>query len=138
MQARLAKYVNGEMTEEYLLEDSVTAIGRDIGNSIQLMDPSISKAHALIREAGTEWTIEDAGSRNGVFVNGSRIRKPTRLKKGDEVKFGPMAFTFETSTNPDGWSQHYVIDASERAADVTLVNMPPKEAGLRGLFKRNR
>jgi pSer/pThr/pTyr-binding forkhead associated (FHA) protein len=43
---------------------------------------------------GRAATIEDLESKNGTFVNGERISKPTRLAIGDEIGFGPGSASF--------------------------------------------
>jgi len=49
----------------------------------------VSRAHALLEPVGEEWTLVDDGlSRNGSFVNGSRIRGRERLHDRDRMCFG--------------------------------------------------
>ena len=48
-------------------------IGRDPVCEIMLDDPHVSRTHASISVAGTTLTLKDAGSTNGVFVNGKKI-----------------------------------------------------------------
>ena len=60
--------------KETLIEDDATAlIGSDASSEIRIVRPGISRRHAVVSFDGTGWKIEDAGSRNGTFVNGSRI-----------------------------------------------------------------
>ena len=61
--------------------------------------------------------IEDAGSKNGVFVNGSRAKKPVKLRNGDKVGFGPSEFVFETAWTADDWDGMHVIDLSKKSSD---------------------
>jgi DNA-binding response OmpR family regulator len=42
----------------------------------------------LRRERG-QFTLEDAGSKNGVFVNGQRVIKPHPLNDGDVIQLAP-------------------------------------------------
>lgn len=42
-------------------------------------DAEISRAHARVRERGSELVVEDLGSTNGTFVNGDRIAGTTAL-----------------------------------------------------------
>jgi ABC transport system ATP-binding/permease protein len=61
--------------------------------------PEVSRRHARIVVEGTRTTIEDLESRNGTFVRGRAIHRPTPLADGDEVAFGPVRTTF-CSTSP--------------------------------------
>jgi len=87
-------------TVEGLPPDGVYAIGRKarIGRSeeseIVLVDPSVSRAHAVVEIDAGEAVVRDLGSTNGTFVNGRRIEaKP--LRDGDELRFGNTRMRFE-------------------------------------------
>jgi pSer/pThr/pTyr-binding forkhead associated (FHA) protein len=77
----------GQKTVVPLVKDEYT-LGRREGHSIRLTERNISRDHARIRRDGDGYTIEDAGSYNGVFVNGHRITAPTKLANGDMVVIG--------------------------------------------------
>ncbi len=52
-------------------------------------DPEISRRHARVaRGADGQLAIEDLGSANGTFVNGTRIDAPRTLVAGDRVRVG--------------------------------------------------
>ena len=52
-------------------------------------DPEISRRHARVaRGADGQLAIEDLGSANGTFVNGTRIDAPRALVAGDRVRVG--------------------------------------------------
>lgn len=65
-------------------------IGRREQSDIALTwDQEVSRAHALLEPVGEEWTLIDDGlSRNGSFVNGSRIRGRHRLTDRETMCFG--------------------------------------------------
>lgn len=75
-------------------------IGRTRNNDIILSDVSISKLHAWIRrksdEAGLEtFTVTDAGSRNGTFVDGTPLRGDTgALPLGSHLRLGQVELRF--------------------------------------------
>ncbi len=54
-------------------DDSTALVGSDASSTIRIVRPGISRRHALIKHDGTGWKVEDAGSRNGTFVDGRRI-----------------------------------------------------------------
>ena len=51
-------------------------------------DTFVSQVHARVFRRNKETLVEDLASTNGTFVNGERIDKVTRIRKGDTVKFG--------------------------------------------------
>jgi hypothetical protein len=71
-------------------ERSRVTIGRREQSDIPLpWDPEVSRAHALLEPVGEEWTLLDDGlSRNGSFVNGSRVHGRHRLHDRDRMCFG--------------------------------------------------
>lgn len=73
---------------ELSLDRSALVLGRNPDCDIVLTSPSVSRRHArLVRRAGIV-RVEDLGSANGTFVNGSRIGAPTALNAGDFLSVG--------------------------------------------------
>ena len=77
------------------------SIGRQAGSHLVLRDARISRSHARILAEGGEYFIEDTDSRNGVFVNGDRVRR-RKLTFSDRIEFGVpdsygLIFTSEES-----------------------------------------
>ncbi len=60
-------------------------IGRDARCAITLPHISVSKCHAVIQREGDQHYIVDAGSANGLFVNGERIKSKTLLHEKDVI-----------------------------------------------------
>jgi DNA-binding NtrC family response regulator len=56
-------------------------------------DPWMSSAHAEINKSGERWVVRDAGSTNGVLVNGESIDQVT-LKSGDILETGRTFWLF--------------------------------------------
>jgi FHA domain len=75
-------------------------IGRDPAADVPLpWDAEVSRSHALLEQVGRGWTLVDDGlSRNGSFVNGSRVVGRRRLRDKDHLVFGATEMTYrETS-----------------------------------------
>jgi FHA domain len=61
---------------------------------IVLEDPFASSRHArLVREGGV-LVLEDLGSTNGTFLNGSPVDGPQPLHPGDHIRIGDSEFVF--------------------------------------------
>jgi adenylate cyclase len=71
------------------------AIGRGDGCAVMLDSRSVSRLHALIqrRDAG-DLALVDLGSRNGSFVNGTRVSFPVTLNDEDRLLFGDQLLIF--------------------------------------------
>jgi two-component system cell cycle response regulator len=63
-------------------------IGRSPTCEIRIDDDGLSRKHAHVRLEGEQAFVEDMASRNGTFVNGTRIDKPTALNDGDKLQIG--------------------------------------------------
>ena len=76
-------------------------VGRTGNNDLVIIgDGSISRFHAWFqRDAATgDWTLVDAGSKNGTHLNGERlpVKKPVVLPPEANLKFGSIEVRFLT------------------------------------------
>jgi DNA-binding CsgD family transcriptional regulator len=91
-------------------------LGRRGGSDLELPDPHVSRAHAVIRrQSGAVW-LEDLGSTGGTFVNDAQVTGARALKHGDTVRFGTVETRFE-----DRGSQ------LSRDDDTVLMELPEVE-----------
>lgn len=71
----------------------VIGIGREPDNTIPISDDTyLSGHHARISPANGVVVIDDLGSRNGTFLNGSRISETRTVKVGDRIQIGYTVF----------------------------------------------
>lgn len=75
--------------------DAITSMGRDVNNSIVLDDEFVSATHAALTYRGRAWYVEDLGSTNGTFVNGSQVDGLAPIAFGDEVQVGQVRLRLE-------------------------------------------
>ena len=78
---------NGLLAGRRLQVTEELVIGRTAAD-VTIDDERVSRRHAIIRAAGESLTVEDLGSLNGTWVNGTRIETATRLERGDIVEVG--------------------------------------------------
>ena len=71
-----------------------TRIGRETDNQLVLLDPRVSRYHAIVRWRNGEYVVEDLKSANGVAVNGERISEPRTLHDGDKLTLGDTELLF--------------------------------------------
>jgi pSer/pThr/pTyr-binding forkhead associated (FHA) protein len=90
--------VNDGQTEKELLIVGTVSIGRDPSCNIHSLDPLLSRRHAEFAWSKPHVTIRDLDSRNGILVNGIKVREQI-LKTGDVVQAGGLQLRYlETST----------------------------------------
>src|SRR5262245_8972206 len=70
-------------------------IGRDDDNDIVLRDFWVSRKHAEVRQAGTEFQLVDLNSSNGLHHNGRRVQRKAALTPGDRFTVGRHEFLFD-------------------------------------------
>jgi hypothetical protein len=64
-------------------------IGRETDNTIVIIDDAyISSRHATISVADGHVVIDDLGSRNGTYLNGTRLTQRQTVHTGDRVQVG--------------------------------------------------
>lgn len=68
-------------------------IGRSSDSGIFLDDVTVSRKHAVVEFIDNAWTLSDAGSLNGTYVNKHRVNNAA-LINGDEVQIGKFRFVF--------------------------------------------
>ena len=66
-------------------------IGRDPANDIAINDPEVSRKHARLSAQAGGYILEDLGSTNGTFVNGTRLMGPHVLQPGELIMFADNA-----------------------------------------------
>jgi len=69
-----------------------TTLGRLAPANCILESPVIGRLHARITRTADHVVIEDVGSVNGTFVNGTRISAPTVLGDGDTISIAGVRF----------------------------------------------
>lgn len=88
----------------FLLDQSVTTIGRHPNADIFLDDVTVSRRHAELHRTGTSFEVKDLGSLNGTYFEGERI-EAARLTEGCELQIGKFRFTFFASRHDSGQAQ---------------------------------
>jgi adenylate cyclase len=91
-------------------------IGRADDNEIVLKSHVVSRYHAMIQRTEAEESIYyliDMGSRNGSFVNNSRVSVPSALHTGDLISVGDRTMQFNAgSARPSRTLQPRTLDAT--------------------------
>ncbi len=60
--------------ESVVQDDATALIGSDASATIRIVRPGISRRHAVVSHDSSGWKVQDAGSRNGTFLDGRRVQ----------------------------------------------------------------
>ena len=109
-------------------------IGSDAASTIRIVRPGISRKHAVVSFDGNAWKVEDAGSRNGIFVDGQRVQtiivdEPTTVylghpTDGEIMDFDPPAA--EPGEEVDEPSSQSDNDSIQAEIDAFVVTETPE------------
>jgi FHA domain len=85
-----------EEGDEVQLDSAPLMLGRGSRNEVDLgRDEYASSDHARIEPRRDGVWIEDVGSTNGTYLNGTRLTGPKRLSVGDVVRVGETELRYD-------------------------------------------
>jgi len=114
------------------IDNEENKLGRLPGIEVPLEGEGISREHALIRRSSRgRYTLADTGSRNGSYVNGKRLKRPQRLKDGDEVTIGQVTLRFNVGDWGSGsWAQSETVSSNIDALLGRLAQAGPSSPAM--------
>jgi hypothetical protein len=79
----------------YPLKTGVNTLGRSNDNDVVVQDSYVSRRHcAILVHSNKTCELHDTASKNGTFLNGTKLTGPTPLKSGDEIRICDKQFVF--------------------------------------------
>ncbi len=138
MTARLRVERGDEAPYEIDLGAEDFDIGRGPGNTLHFRDPWLSRAHARISWHVERHHLEDLKSRNGTYLNGTRLATRKALVHGDSIVLGDIELRYlEPSRQParaqDGERSFFASDSTIVLSTDELVferyREPPTSSG---------
>ncbi len=99
-------------------------LGRGPEAEVSLDDDAVSGLHARLVRRPDGMYLDDAGSRNGTFVNDRRIQEPLRLSDGDHVRLGNTILRFS------------MVDELEERALTNLFELTVRDPLTRAYNRR--
>lgn len=82
--------------EDFELNSAQLTIGRGSQNDIAIAtDEYASARHARFEPRQDGVWVQDLGSTNGTYLNGTRLERPRRLSRGDIVRVGETDLRFD-------------------------------------------
>ena len=107
----------------FILANRPLSLGRDPTRDIQVVDPKVSRKHAMVRATGSGHSIAPAKALNGVFVNGEPAEDEVMLRDGDEIKVGDTTLRFDLYTSQaieDAVHERKVADRAARDQNTMM------------------
>lgn len=117
----------------HMLEDKQTLVGRGDDSQIQVLEPDVSRRHALFDVTVDGVEIIDMRSRNGVFVNGERVQRHW-LDDQDQIRIGGV-MTFKLAFLSSA-EQKFLEDLFNAAVHDSLTKLYNKRFFLGMVEKR--
>jgi pSer/pThr/pTyr-binding forkhead associated (FHA) protein len=135
--ARL-RVVSGPLAGQTIDVENDIVIGRE-DTDLTIDDHDLSRRHAVVRPSEGRLQVEDLGSTNGTFVDGTRIEEPTLLGGGAEIQLGATVIvvegvlpTRESSGDPQATRQRAIPPEFQKRkaeeAAVAAAPVPPAPA----------
>jgi pSer/pThr/pTyr-binding forkhead associated (FHA) protein len=112
------------------LEKAIVLIGRQSDCDVSLtLSRKISRKHCCIAQVDNRFVVRDLGSTNGVFLNGTRIRKEATLSLGDDLMIGDVHFRVQNEAKAIPKSKPVIDD---RHISRTVTDTPDAPIPVRG------
>lgn len=78
------------------LEKPIVLIGRQADCDVSLTTSrKISRRHCCVAQVNNYYVVRDLNSTNGIFLNGNRVEKESRIELGDELAIGDIHFRLQ-------------------------------------------
>jgi pSer/pThr/pTyr-binding forkhead associated (FHA) protein len=123
--ARL-RVLSGPLAGQTIDVETEVVIGRE-DTDLTIDDVELSRRHAVVRRHASRLQVEDLGSKNGTYVDGTRIEGPTILGGGAEIQLGITKLVVE-GVLPAGREGAEAETPESRASQATRasIEIPPE------------
>ena len=105
-------------------------IGRSARNDVCVPDPFASRVHAEVRREGDQYLLQDLGSANGTYYNGSKLEQPIALTHGGRIQIGETEIIFRDAEANGGIAATTIDDAPLPAATIAFDSAQHTTSGL--------
>jgi DNA-binding NtrC family response regulator len=120
-------------SKKFPLLKPLVRIGRDTGSDLVIDDDFISRRHVDIHVRPDSIVVEDAGSKNGFFVDNER-KERAEIKVGQSFKTGEVTFTLKKGDAAEfSLSEKFHPDFVRDVRDKEVKKGPGSEAKTRFL-----
>jgi len=131
MQVVLVMFRPDGQRRSFSVVRDMTVIGRREDCDLRIPLGDVSRKHCRLIKDGEALRVEDLGSSNGTFRNGTRVQQ-SELEPGDTLQVGPVVFVLQVDGVPaDEDLSPVTAGAAAGAAALHERVQQPAGAGLR-------
>ena len=111
-------------TNTLLLDRDRFTLGRASTNELCYPDDAgLSRQHLALERMGDLWSVRDLGSKNGTFVNGTRITGAQTLGPNDRVTAGHLSLEFANRAPAMDKTVMFVEGPSADSTSSTVISL---------------
>jgi serine phosphatase RsbU (regulator of sigma subunit) len=123
-------FVQGNDQRTIPLDHSPFSVGRRADKDLVIVDPRVSRDHAIIVSENGKFFVVDQSSKHGTFVNGERSERK-QLERNDRIEFGVRDVAYvvfdpryaSTNTAREFLSQISGIQLSQETNDLEKLTL---------------
>ena len=121
MVAVLQPVVQGKLIP---IDRAVVLVGRSSDcDAVITASQKISRRHCCLVQVDNMYYIRDLGSMNGVWVNGERVHRESRISSGDRIAIGDVEFLFHPNVRIE---QKKTVTSAPDAGNIEVDKRPLK------------
>lgn len=116
--------VSGQQAGKHFeLANRPLAIGRDPSRDIQILDPKVSRKHAIIRRGEDGFVISATKALNGIVINGDPADGDVILTDGATITLGDTELRYTEHSDPNKTNAIHQRKAADRAVRDAKTTM---------------
>jgi two-component system cell cycle response regulator len=128
-----------DLGRRYVLDRSITTIGRGRDNDIVLPSDCVSRRHARLEHRANGLFAVDLASTNGTFINdATRLDGEYRLSRGDLLKVGDRIFKFLSGSDVEAQYHDIIFKMTITDGLTNLANRKQLDGLLNDEIQRAR
>jgi pSer/pThr/pTyr-binding forkhead associated (FHA) protein len=122
MPVRLVSVSSGKSIK---LDKPVVLIGRDPDCDVVLTKSrKVSRAHCVVASVDNHILVRDLGSTNGVWINGQRVERESRLRLGDELSVADVLYQLLNVESGEENGRSKKKPKESRRKNIVATNQP--------------
>jgi hypothetical protein len=130
MNVNLVMLEDGRRGRELLIRRPEVILGRAKGCKVRIASSEVSRQHCRLRVIGTTVDVQDLGSANGTFVNGTLCQGLHTVQPFDRLQIGPVTFLieFDPLTQPMAAIPMSDEELTIEAEDIIIMDVEEVDA----------
>ena len=127
--------IHGQPTRIDLTTDRVI-IGRGTGCHVMLSGQTVSRHHSEIVRHGESFVIGDLESRNGTWINGTKIQRPSTLADRDVIRIAGYDLTFHVAPPVATEAMQLIVTEEQQDREHILSSLDTPSTEYSGALVR--